>query len=307
MTTGKDKDLVEFEENPYAFETKSAEDIVRIFYINNLPILPVISKRGILLGVLKKNDLISELSDIKRGELKIDKLITRLAKKVSFDDLLPFGNIKEFVVINIFGEIQGKWNRIQLFSAAENIKIAEKQNTEKDIETHAEEQVLDWMIYLILEHIPRALYALNGSGKTIFYNSYFEDIYEDKFDSTVDSEFVEISLLDIDKNEPVVTNSGVATFLNSDFNLNYEKLPLISKGEKVGFLIYFPDNQINNLNENFTVEIEDGTLSENMEIVEREIIVDALKKNDDFDIISNKLGISKQFLVNKMEKYNITH
>ncbi len=305
MENGKETKTVEFDENPYAIETKNPEDIVRIFYINNLPIIPVISKRGLLLGILKKSDLISELSDIKRGELKIDKIVTRLAKKLSLDELLQYGHIKEFVVVNIFGEIQGKWSRIQLFTAAESHTLTDKPVNSKDIDEHVEEQVLDWMIYLILEHIPRALYALNSSGKTIFYNSYFEDFYLDKFDSEVDSEFVEMTFADLDKNEPVFTSSGQSTFSNTDFEIIYEKVPLMSKGEKVGFLLYFPEDSSETVENIITVQAEDLKMSDIVETVERKVLVDALGKSSDLDLISDNLGLSKQALNNKISKYNI--
>ena len=46
-------DIVSFDESPYSPEIKKPEDIVRLFYVHNVPILPVVSKRGILLGILK--------------------------------------------------------------------------------------------------------------------------------------------------------------------------------------------------------------------------------------------------------------
>ena len=61
-------------------------------------------KRGILLGILSKEKVISELSDIERvNRQKIDDFITKVLRKMTLDDLLPLvGNIKEFVVINLF-------------------------------------------------------------------------------------------------------------------------------------------------------------------------------------------------------------
>ena len=197
MTT--EKDLIELKENPYS-NTKGPEEIVRLFYSNNVPVLPVVSKRGILLGILLKEKVISELSDIERSVgRKIDDFIMKIIKKVSLDDLLPIvGNIKEFTVINLFGEVFGKWSRMELFAACEQIKI---KMAEKEAEKQKEEQVLEWMIYLVLEHIPRPLYAVNKQGKTIFYNSYFEDLYIDNMGKDVDTQFVEKSLADSGQND----------------------------------------------------------------------------------------------------------
>ncbi|MCL2026020.1 MAG: hypothetical protein FWG92_04355, partial [Leptospirales bacterium] len=54
-------------ENPYSANGKQTSDIVRLFYINDIPIIPVVSKRGVLLGILKKDDVIAELSDLDRS------------------------------------------------------------------------------------------------------------------------------------------------------------------------------------------------------------------------------------------------
>ena len=161
-----ESDTKEFEENPFDHQNKRPEDVVRLFYLHDVPVIPVVSKRGMLLGILRKENVIAELSDIERVEkLKIDEFITRLAARMSFDDLLPYGKIKEFIVINIFGEEQGTWSRLQLFSACDTSRGSAP---EAEIRKQQEDQALEWMIYLILEHIPRALYALNSNGSTIF-------------------------------------------------------------------------------------------------------------------------------------------
>ena len=179
----EDSTLREFSENPFDVDSRRPEDVVRLFYIHDVPIIPVISKRGVLIGILRKESVISELSDIERVEkLKIDEFITRLAVKMNFDDLLQYGKIREFVVINIFGEVQGTWSRLQLFASCDSGKISSHDEVKKQ----QEDQLLEWMIYHILEHIPRALYALNENGKTVFYNSLFEEIYEEKLKSEVD-------------------------------------------------------------------------------------------------------------------------
>ena len=193
--TDKEKDeLKEFSENPFDPEKVKPEDLVRLFYIHDVPVIPVVSRRGYLMGIIRKKDVISELSDIDRSrQLKTDKFITKLAHKMNFEDLLPYGKIREFVVINIFGEVQGKWPRSKLFAACEMYnQLPEK---EESPDNQKEEQILEWIIYLILEFIPRPLYAINEKGSTIFYNSHFEDLYLKKFGvDEVDTKQVEKSL-----------------------------------------------------------------------------------------------------------------
>lgn len=298
-----------FEENPYDPDMKGPEEIVRLFYMNDVSILPVVSKRGILLGILTKDSVISELSDIDRaGHLKIDKFITKLAKKISLDDLLPHvGNVKEFVVINLFGEIYGKWSRIELFAACEQGR--DSKAIKKEVEKQQEDQVLEWMIYLILEHIPRALYALNEKGRTIFYNSHFEEMFEKQMKREVDIKFVEDSLNNKDRNSFFYKKNDDKNmyFFNKDMNFYYEKVPLISNKKKSGFLIFcdrglsepstliFPD-----------INMEGHSLKAMLESVERLLIVDSLREND-YNILqtAKKLKTTQKTLKDKIGRFGI--
>ncbi len=299
--------IKEFDENPFDPDKVKPEDIVRLFYIHDVPIIPVVSKRGLLIGVLEKKDLVSELSDIQRAKShKIDKFITHLAKKTTLDDLLPYGKIKEFVVINIFGEVMGKWSRLQLFTACERPDSAQESSGE--VEKQKEEQILEWMIYLILEFIPRALYAVNTRGKTMFYNSHFEESYLKKFKTgTVDSENVEKALKSSSKNELYSSpDNSDLLFYNSELDIYYEKIPMKSKGKKVGYLIFCdskeggaPDFSLPG------VDIGGMSLSEILDAIERHLIVTALNKGSDIASAANELKISKKSLAARISKYKI--
>lgn len=301
----EDNGTREFTENPFDHQNVRPEDIVRLFYVHDVPIIPVISKRGILIGILKKQGIISELSDIERVEkLKIDEFITRNAVKMNFDDLIPYGKIREFVVINIFGEIQGRWSRIQLFTACDTAKDA---SHESEVKKQQEEQVLEWMIYLILEHIPRALYAINEKGRTIFYNSHFEDLYTGKYGTEVNVEMMEKLFSDPFKNE-LYSNSDKNDLLfhNTELNIFYERIPLKSNEKKSGFLI-FCDKE-NTGSEEFKIPGADligKSLQETMESAERQIIVDTIRKNKTLDESAAALQISRQSLNSKIKKFSI--
>lgn len=301
----EDTDTREFTENPFDHQNRRPEDVVRLFYIHDVPIIPVISKRGVLIGVLRKESVISELSDIERVEkLKIDEFITRLAVKMNFDDLLQYGKIREFVVINIFGELQGRWNRLQLFASCDNVKIAHHDD---EIKKQQEDQVLEWMIYHILEHIPRALYALNEKGKTIFYNSLFEDMYTEKCNSEVDVDNFEKIISDPAKNELYSgINQDDLYFYNSDLDFFYEKIPMVSSGKKSGFLI-FCDNKAPGDKEFKIpgVDLREKSLAEILEAVERHLIVDSIRNSGNLDAAAEKLRLTKQALASKIKKYGI--
>jgi len=295
----------EFTENPFDHQNARPEDVVRLFYIHDVPIIPVISKRGVLIGVLKKQGIISELSDIERVEkLKIDEFITRNAVRMTFDDLLPFGKIREFIVINIFGEVQGTWNRVQLFTSCDNSKGA---NQENEVKKQQEDQVLDWMIYLILEHIPRALYAINEKGRTIFYNSHFEDLHIEKYGTDVNVGMMEKLFSDPMKNELFSNGDGNdLSFHNDELDVFYEKIPLISSEKKSGFLIFC--DKKNSGSEELRVpgvDLREKSLQEIVESVERHIIVDAIRKGNNLDESAAKLKLTRQGLNAKIKKFSI--
>lgn len=293
-------ELKEFEENPYDHHDKRPEDVVRLFYVHDVPVIPVVSKRGVLIGVLRKESVISQLSDIERVEkLKIDEFITQLAGRMNFDDLLPYGKIREFVVINIFGEVQGNWTRLQLFTACENNKGTVLVD---EVKKQKEEQALEWMIYLILEHVPRGLYAINEKGRTIFYNSYFDDFFSGRFGKDVDIEFVEKSIMDPNKNELLEDpGGGDIIFYNSEMDLTYERIPLMSKGRKSGFLIFCGkmgdgSPELSGIT---------GSLAERIETFERQVIVNAIQAAPSLGEAAFALGLNRQSLKSRLKKLGI--
>jgi hypothetical protein len=300
-------ELRAYEENPFNRGDVRPEDLVRIFYSHDIPVIPVVSKRGILLGILRKDDVIAELSDIERvRSTSIDTFITGLARRMSLDDLLSYGSFKTFPVINIFGEQQGDWSRIELFSAAEGHRDTSER--EREVDQTREEQSLEWLIYTILEHIPRALYALNTGGKTIFYNSHFEGLWEGSREGEVDPLFVEKALLDMDRNELISDRNGEdLLFYNHDLKAHYEKVPMKNRDETIGYLIFFQSST-----EQFTslrvagIDIREMGLSEIMEAVEQRLIRDSLAHHDSRKEAAHALGVSPKTLAARIKKFGIS-
>lgn len=301
-------ELKEFRENPYDPEAKKPEDVVRIFYMNNVPIVPVVSHRGILLGILRKNDVVAELSDIERASRSsIDTFITGLARKMPLDEVLTYvTKTREFVTINLFGEIQGTWSRLQLLAACESPRGAESMAA--DVAQDREKQAMEWMIYLILEHLPRALYALNERGNTIFYNSHFEELFEASQKREVDTAFVERTLADAEKNEVHTRDdgSGEPYFYNKEMRIYYEKIPMTSAGRSVGYLIYC-GRELNAPSAGKAARKgKKQTLAERLETTERGAIVGALEScGGDAAKAAEELGIARASLSARMKKLGI--
>ncbi|MCX8123716.1 MAG: hypothetical protein N3F66_06080 [Spirochaetes bacterium] len=310
----KNSEIVSFEENPYSPEIKKPEDIVRLFYIHNVPILPVISKRGILLGILKKEDVIAELSDIARSAVKIDEFVQKLAKKMTMDELLPqVANVKELITIDLFGEVQGRMSRLDLFMAAEGHyekRDNEKAKVKEEKESQTKDAVIEWLIYLVLEHIPRALYAVNSNGKTIFFNGHFEDVYVKAFpeSSDVDVALTEKILMDTSKND--VYTSYVYKrqfFYNRELKVYYERVPLKSDNKTVGYLFMFErDITKQDLLVPDIISPSDG-IDELLSRAERSILVQALTQSD-FDVsqTAKMLNITVADLKKRIKHYDIT-
>ncbi len=306
----KKDELKSFEENPYDPGKSRPEDVMRIFFVNNVPVIPVVSKTGALVGILKKDDMVSELSDIERArKQKTDQFISKLIKKVTLDDLLPYvSKTKSFVVINVFGEVQGEWSRLELLEATE--KESRKAPSAHEIEKQREAQVLEWIIYLILEHIPRALYAINQNGKTIFYNSHFEELYSRAMKGEIDINFVEKSINDSAKNDFFYRhNNEEMFFYNRDMDFYYEKVPLTNKTEKLGFLIFCETTDKNQ----FPLmpgdaKFSKGSLTDKLSFFERMIIVESLQSHEfDLNASCKQLQLTKQNLLKKIEKYDIEY
>jgi len=305
-------DIVSFDENPYSPEIKKPEDIVRLFYVHNVPILPVISKRGILFGILKKEDVIAELSDIARSSVKIDEFVQKLAKKMTMDELLPLVvNVKDLIAIDLFGEVQGRWSRLDLFMAAEgHYTKNEKEKGKEEKEAQSKDTVIEWLIYMVLEHIPRALYAVNSNGKTIFFNGHFEEMYQNAFPESTDVDIAKVESILMDSSYNDIYTSYVYKrqfFYNKELKAYYERVPLKSENKTVGYLFMFErDITKQDLLVPDIISDTDG-IDELLSRAERSILVQALTQSSyDITQAAKMLHISVADIKKRIKHYDIT-
>lgn len=297
----------QFDGNPYDPERMNPEDVMRHFFVDEVPILPVVSKSGALLGILKKDDLVSELSDLDRvKKQKTDQLVQKLLKKMTLDDLLPFvTKHREFSVINVFGEHLGKWSRLQLLEASESSE--KKKQPAADINRQKDQEMLEWIIYSILEHIPRPLYALNNNGKTMFYNGHFEDLIVKNLGEKYDIAHVENLFTDPEKNDFYYNDNEDILFYNQEFNIYYEKIPMKSNDKQIGFLV-FCDKE-SNIPVSALVarkNLKKQSLDDRIRTIEKIIISETIKeKNNNIDEAAKALHISKKNLLERAGKHGI--
>ncbi len=301
------KDTREFEVNPYDPERMNPEDVMRHFFVDEVPILPVVSKSGSLLGILKKDDLVSELSDLERvKKQKTDQLVQKLLKKMTLDDLLPYvTKHREFSVINIFGEHIGKWSRLQLLEASESNE--KKKLHSSDIEKQKDQEMLEWIIYSILEHIPRPLFALNINGKTMFYNGHFEELIVQNLGKDYDIALVEEVFTKPENNDFYYNDNEDILFYNQDFNVYYEKIPMKSNEKQIGFLV-FCDKESNIPISALVAKknLKKQSLADRLTSIEKIIISETIKeKNNNIDEAAKALHITKKNLREKAKIYGI--
>ena len=90
-------------------------------------------------------------------------------------------------------------------------------------------------------------------------------------------------------------------------NLYYEKVPLKSKKEKFGFLIFcLNESEIVENQEIAKIKLKKSSLADKLEEIEKEIIADQLFRNSDLDNVAEVLEISRKTLNTKIKKFNIT-
>lgn len=305
---GEKKDEVrEFQENPFDPDRMNPEDVMRHFFVDDVPIIPVVSRAGALLGILRKEDMVSELSDLERvRKQKTDQFIQKLLKKMTLDDLLPYvTRHREFMVINIFGQGQGKWSRLQLLEASE--QVLHRKAPHNEIDRQRDDQAMEWIIYLILEHIPRALYAMNSNGKTMFYNSHFEDQIVQALGTEYEISDVEKSLIAPEKNDFYYNDNDEILFYNQDFGFYYEKVPLISKDQTTGFLI-FCDRESNIPVTALTSKknLKKQSLDDRLTTLEKIILTETLKEHgNNPEKAASALKIKSPVFLAKAKKHGI--
>ncbi|HON80199.1 MAG TPA: hypothetical protein PK544_17040, partial [Spirochaetota bacterium] len=94
-----------------------------------------------------------------------------------------------------------------------------------------------------------------------------------------------------------------------DMDFYYEKVPLMNKDEKLGFLIFCDTlNAMPSSHVPADDSLKDKPLQERLDFLERMIIVETLNDCDrDHGEVCSKLNISKQNLLKKIKKYDINY
>ncbi len=120
-------------------------------------------------------------------------------------------------------------------------------------------------------------------------------------------ELVEKSIADGDKNELISgKKNDDLMFFNRDLKIHYEKIPLMSKRKKVGFLLYCtPDVDNRAASPIPGIDIKSKSLDHIADAVERLVLVDLLRDKNDLAAVAKSLKITHKSLAHKIKKHGI--
>ncbi|EMY62253.1 helix-turn-helix domain-containing protein [Leptospira terpstrae] len=158
------------------------ESLYRHFLLTRATHLPVISEEGELLGLLSKDRVHRELSDLGREreeleEIPLDILETELHENL----ILYFKESSQIPVIGLDGEKKDNWDKPRFLAAFTKLDASHSRNPKlEEIESKLEKKKenadsVQWFMELILSHFPDGLIATDVTGSTVFYNETFEN------------------------------------------------------------------------------------------------------------------------------------
>ncbi|TGL45159.1 helix-turn-helix domain-containing protein [Leptospira perdikensis] len=158
------------------------ESLYRHFLLTRATHLPVISEEGELLGLLSKDRVHRELSDLGREREDLDQIpLDILETELHENLLLYFKESTQIPVIGLDGEKKDNWDKPRFLAAFTKLDSTQIRDPKlEEIESKLEKKKenadsVQWFMELILSHFPDGLLATDVTGSTVFYNETFEN------------------------------------------------------------------------------------------------------------------------------------
>lgn len=158
------------------------ESLYRHFLLTRATHLPVISEEGELLGLLSKDRVHRELSDLGREREDLDEIPLEILETELHENLLLFfKESTQIPVIGLDGEKKDNWDKPRFLAAftkldSSHIRDPKLEEIESKLERKKENaDSVQWFMELILSHFPDGLIATDVTGSTVFYNETFEN------------------------------------------------------------------------------------------------------------------------------------
>ncbi|TGL17145.1 transcriptional regulator [Leptospira yanagawae] len=234
------------------------ESLYRHFLLTRASHIPVISEKGELVGLLSKERVHRELSDLGKEREDLDQIpIEILETELSESLVLYFKESSLIPVIGIDGEKKDNWDKPRFLAAF--TKLESKQIRDPKLETiesklEKKKENLDsvqWFMELILSHFPDGLIATDVTGGTIFYNESFErdiltkPLFDDSIETAekylhnLNREVFATYLKDHDLSLGKEADTSVLTTMLPDLQSQVRIITLKKEKKVVGFLYHF--------------------------------------------------------------------
>lgn len=144
--------------------------------------LPVVSSTGELVGLLSKDRVQRELSDLGGKREEYTEIPDSILDLELHESILQYFKESNLIpVIGLDGEKKESWDKPRFLAAFTKLD-SKKQKDPKLEEVHhkidkqkEKQESIHWFMELILSHFPDGLLATDVNGNSIFYNESFEE------------------------------------------------------------------------------------------------------------------------------------
>ncbi|TGK84349.1 transcriptional regulator [Leptospira montravelensis] len=304
------------------------ESLYRHFLLTKATHLPVISEAGELLGLLSKDRVHRELSDLGREREDLDEIPLEILERELHENLiLYFKESTQIPVIGLDGEKKDNWDKPRFLAAFSKLDSANIRDPKlEEIESKLEKKKdnadsVQWFMELILSHFPDGLLATDVTGSTVFYNETFENdiltkpLFRDslqlaeKYLHNLNREVLATYLKEHDLSLGKDADTTVLHTNITELRSNLRIITLKKEKKVVGFLYHFSpslfsqsmgngDSEFPNLGEAFLSKLPLETVLEEME---SHYIHKSLKRNsNNISHTATELGVPRTTLQNRI-------
>ncbi|TGM47939.1 transcriptional regulator [Leptospira biflexa] len=234
------------------------ESLYRHFLLTRATHIPVTNEKGDLVGLLSKDRVHRELSDLGKEREDLDQIpIDILETELNESVILYFKETSLIPVIGLDGEKKETWDKPRFLAAFTKLESKQIRDPKLDsIETKLEKKKenldsIQWFMELILSHFPDGLIATDVTGGTIFYNESFEKdiLTKSLFDDSIETaekylhnlnrEVLASYLKEHDLSMGKEADTNVLTTMLPDLQSQVRIITLKKEKKVVGFLYHF--------------------------------------------------------------------
>lgn len=309
------------------------ESLYRHFLLTRASHIPVVNEKGELVGLLSKERVHRELSDLGKEREDLDQIpIEILETELNESVILYFKESSLIPVIGIDGEKKDNWDKPRFLAAFTKLESKQIRDPKLDsIESKLEKKKenldsVQWFMELILSHFPDGLFATDVTGGTIFYNESFEKdiLTKPLFDDSIktaeqylhnlNKEVLATYLKEHDLSLGKEADTNVLTTMLPDLQSQVRIITLKKEKKVVGFLYHFASSVSGFGNRNTKSDFPDLDLAFHSKLplesilteMEAHYIHKSLQRNSqNISHAASELGIPRTTLQNRIRFLNL--